>query len=50
MIINDLFKQGLVTNTELLDAEAMLFGSEMQLVASYYDFILFKYEMKKYIK
>jgi len=48
-IINDLFTQGLVTNTELLDAEAMLFGSEMQLVASYYDFILLKYEIKKYI-
>jgi len=50
MIINDLFKQGLVTNTELLDAETMLFGSEMQLVAAYYDFILLKYEMKKFIK
>ena len=50
MIINDLFKQGLVTNTELLDAEAMLYGSEMQLIASYYDFILLKYEMKKFIR
>jgi outer membrane protein len=48
MIINDLFRQGLVTNTELLDAETMLFGSEMQLVASYYDFILLKYEIEKY--
>jgi outer membrane protein TolC len=48
-IINDLYLQGLVTNTELLDAEAMLYGSEMNLVASYYDFILAKYEIKKYI-
>jgi outer membrane protein len=47
-IIGDLFKQGLVTNTELLDAETMLFGSEMQLVSAYYDFILIKYEMQKY--
>jgi outer membrane protein TolC len=48
-IINDLYLQGLVTNTELLDAEAMLYGSEMNLVASYYDFIFAKYEIKKYI-
>ncbi|MCF7793181.1 MAG: TolC family protein [Candidatus Cloacimonetes bacterium] len=47
-IINDLFNQGLVTNSEVLDAEAMLFGSEMNLVAAYYDFILAKYEIKKY--
>ena len=47
-IINELYEQGMVTNSELLDAEAMLFGSEMNLVASYYDYILLKYEMKKY--
>ncbi len=47
-IINELYEQGMVTNSELLDAEAMLFGSEMNLVASYYDYILLKYEIKKY--
>ena len=47
-VINELYTQGMVTNTELMDAEAMLFGSEMNLVASYYDYILLKYEIKKY--
>ncbi len=47
-IINELYEQGMVTNSELLDAEAMLFGSEMNLVSSYYDYILIKYELKKY--
>ena len=47
-IINELYEQGMVTNSELLDAEAMLFGSEMKLVSSYYDYILIKYEIKKY--
>ncbi|MBL7149547.1 MAG: TolC family protein [Candidatus Cloacimonetes bacterium] len=47
-IINELYTQEMVTNSELLDAEAMLFGSEMNLVASYYDYILLKYEIKKY--
>ena len=49
-IINELYEQGIVTNSELLDAEAMLFGSEMNLVASYYDYILLKYEIKKYME
>jgi len=47
-IINQLFEQGMVTNSELLDAETMLFGSEMNLISSYYDYILTKFEMKKY--
>ncbi len=47
-IVNELYTQGMVTNSELMDAEAMLFGSEMNLVASYYDYILLKYEIKKY--
>lgn len=47
-IINELYTQGMVTNSELLDAEVMLFGSEMNMVASYYDYILLKYEIKKY--
>jgi outer membrane protein len=47
-IINQLFEQGMVTNSELLDAETMLFGSEMNLISSYYDYVLTKFEMKKY--
>ena len=47
-IINELFTQGMVTNSELLDADAILFGSQMNLVASCYDYILLKYEIKKY--
>ncbi|MDP8201182.1 MAG: TolC family protein [Candidatus Tenebribacter burtonii] len=47
-IINQLYEQGMVTNSELLDAETMLFGSEMNLISSYYDYILTKFEMKKY--
>ena len=47
-IINQLFEQGMVTNSELLDAELMLFGSEMNLISSYYDYVLIKFEIKKY--
>ena len=47
-IINQLFEQGMVTNSELLDAETMLFGSEMNLILAYFDFVLSKFEMKKY--
>ncbi len=47
-LINKLFEQGMVTNSELLDAEIMLFGSEMNLISSYYDYVLTKFEMKKY--
>ncbi|MBC8385011.1 MAG: TolC family protein [Candidatus Cloacimonetes bacterium] len=47
-IINDLFEQGMVTNTELIDADILLFSSEMNLISSVYDFILSKYEMKKW--
>jgi len=47
-IINELYEQGVVTNSELLDAETMLFGSEMNLISAYYDYVLSKFEMKKY--
>ena len=47
-IINQLYEQGMVTNSELLDAEIMLFSSEMNLISSYYDYVLTKFEMKKY--
>ena len=49
-IINDLYKQNMVTNTELLDAEVMLFAGEMNLAVAYYDYILAKYELYKFIK
>jgi len=47
-IVNDLFDQGMVTNTELMDAEIMLFGSELNQQISYYDFVLAKYTLEKY--
>jgi len=47
-IINELFQQGMVTNSELLDAETMLFGSEMDMISAYYDYIITKFEIKKY--
>ena len=47
-LINQLFEQGMVTNSELLDAEIMLFSSEMNLISSYYDYVLTKFEMKKH--
>ncbi|MBT4333233.1 MAG: TolC family protein [Candidatus Cloacimonetes bacterium] len=47
-LINQLFEQGMITNSELLDAEIMLFGSEMNLISSYYDYVLTKFETKKY--
>lgn len=46
---NDYFDQGLVTNQELLDAEIMLFSAKMQLTNSYYDFIIAKYNLNKYL-
>ncbi|MDP8242176.1 MAG: TolC family protein, partial [Candidatus Celaenobacter antarcticus] len=47
-IVNDLFDQGMVTNTELMDAEVMLFGIELNLQTSYYDFVLAKYALEKF--
>jgi outer membrane protein TolC len=49
-IINDLYDQGMVTNTELIDAEIMLFNSEISLTSAYYDYILAKYNLEKFIK
>lgn len=49
-IINDLYEQGMVTNTELIDAEIMLFNGEMGLISAYYDYILAKYNLEKFIK
>lgn len=47
-IINDLFEQGIVTNTELLDAEILLFSTKINLTTAYYDYILAKYELEKF--
>jgi outer membrane protein TolC len=49
-IINDLFEQGLIINSELMDAQSMLFAGEMNLNAAYYDFIIARYELEKYIQ
>jgi len=48
-IINDFFAQGMATNKDLLDAEIMLFATKIQLTNSYYDFILAKYNINKFI-
>ncbi len=47
-IINSLFDQDMVTNVELMDAEVMMFSSQMNLTASYYDFIEGLYELYKF--
>ncbi len=47
-IVNDLFDQGMITNVELMDAEVMLFASELNVQTSYYDYILAKYALEKY--
>ena len=47
-IVNDLFDQGMVTNTELMDAEIMLYSIELGLQTSYYDFVRAKYALEKY--
>jgi len=49
-IVNDLFDQGMVTNTELMDAEVMLFGIELNLQTSYYDFCSCKICIRKIYK
>jgi outer membrane protein TolC len=47
-ISQNLYEQNMLTNSELLDAETMLYSSEFQLISSYYDFIIAKYEMEKF--
>ncbi|KQC04436.1 MAG: hypothetical protein APR54_08800 [Candidatus Cloacimonas sp. SDB] len=48
-LINNLFEQGMITNSELLDADIMLFAGEMNLVSAYYDYLIATYEIKKFI-
>lgn len=48
-MINDYYEQGLVTNQELLDAEIMMFSAKMQLTNAYYDFIIAKYNLNKFL-
>lgn len=48
-MINDYFEQELVTNQELLDAEIMLFSAKMQQTNAYYDFIIAKYNLNKFL-
>jgi len=48
-MINDYYNQGLVTNQELIDAEIMLFSVKMQYTNSYYNYIIAKHNIKKYL-
>jgi len=48
-MINDYFAQGLVTNQELIDAQIMLFSAKMQHTNAYYDFIIAKYNLNKFL-
>jgi len=47
-LINNLFEQGMITNSDLMDADIMLFAGEMNLVSSYYDFLISKYDLIKF--
>ena len=47
-LINNFFEQGMITNSDLMDADIMLFANEMNLVSSYYDFLISKYELIKF--
>ncbi len=47
-IMNNLFEQGMITSSEFLDAETMLFAAETNVIAAYYDFITTRYELNKY--
>ena len=48
-LIHAYFDQKLVTNTELMNAEIMLFNSEVNLTAAYYDFIIQQFELDKWV-
>ena len=47
-LVNNFYAQGMITNSDLLDADIMLFASEMNLVSSYYDFLISKYDLIKF--
>jgi len=47
-ILRSLFEQGMLTSSEFLDAETMLFSAESNLISTYYDFITAIYELNKY--
>jgi outer membrane protein TolC len=47
-ILKNLSEQGMITNSEFLDAEVMLFAGETNVIAAYYDFIITSYELNKY--
>lgn len=46
--INELAEQGMVTNTELQDADIMLYSSQMSEIASFYDFLILTSELSKW--
>jgi len=45
--LNELHRQGMLSNQDLLDAESMFRAGEMQYITSIYDYIIAKYELKK---
>jgi outer membrane protein TolC len=47
-ILRNLFEQGMLTSSEFLDAETMLFVAESNVISAYYDFIIAIYELNKY--
>ena len=47
-IMRNLFEQGLLTSSEFLDADTMLLNAEINLLSTYYDFIITRYELDKY--
>ena len=48
-VIKNLYNQEMVNNSELLDAETMLYSSKSNLITSFYKYLQKKYEIKKYI-
>jgi outer membrane protein len=46
--MQSLHEQGLITSRDLLDAETMLYASEMNYAASFYDFISTRFELTQY--
>jgi outer membrane protein TolC len=47
-ILSNLFEQNMLTNSDFLDAESLIFSSKIGLISAYFDFIITKYELEKY--
>ncbi|MCB5231305.1 MAG: TolC family protein [Candidatus Cloacimonas sp.] len=48
-ILNTLYEQDMATSSSLLDAEALIFSGEIELISAYYAYLTTKYELEKYI-